>query len=91
MNKIMNLTEEEKKKRSNCTSSKITLKGKRWVQRLGNIKATIALLPGNSYIKKVEATKSYGARVVQCQRCFMIRLVKKHWKLKENLTFSSYQ
>ncbi|WP_022820335.1 threonine ammonia-lyase [Fusobacterium russii] len=65
INKIMNLTEEEKKKGVIASSAGNHAQGVALGARTAQISATI-VMPETAPISKVEATKSYGARVIQC-------------------------
>lgn len=87
MNKIMNLTEEEKKKGVIASSAGNHAQGVALGAKVGNIKATI-VMPETAPISKVEATKSYGARVVQCGM-FYDQAYQKALEIEkeENLTF----
>ena len=64
LNKIMHLSEEDKKKGVIASSAGNHAQGVALGAREAGIKATI-VMPENAPISKVEATKSYGARVVQ--------------------------
>lgn len=64
INKILNLTEEEKKKGVIASSAGNHAQGVALGARTAKISATI-VMPETAPISKVEATKSYGARVVQ--------------------------
>lgn len=64
VNKILNLSEEEKEKGVIASSAGNHAQGVALGARTANIPATI-VMPETAPLSKVEATKSYGARVVQ--------------------------
>lgn len=64
INKIMNLSDEEKAKGVIASSAGNHAQGVALGAKAANIKATI-VMPANAPVSKVSATKSYGARIVQ--------------------------
>lgn len=87
INKIMNLSEEEKARGVIASSAGNHAQGVALGAKAANIKATI-VMPETAPLSKVSATKSYGARVVQYGD-FYDKAYKKALEIQEqeNLTF----
>lgn len=87
INKIINLTDEEKKRGVIASSAGNHAQGVALGAKTAKISATI-VMPETAPISKVEATKSYGARVIQCGTFYDHAYQKaKEIQEKEDLTF----
>lgn len=87
INKIMNLSKEEKEKGVIASSAGNHAQGVALGAKSANIKATI-VMPETAPLSKVSATKSYGARVIQHGSFYDMAYSKAlEIQKKENLTF----